>query len=209
MRETGSVKFSCEHVPAKIASFAGFKELNRCRRKLIDLGLVGIDTNGVGFGNLSVRDGASSRFYITGSGSGEIAELTPADLSRVVACDFARNWLRCEGTPIASSESLTHAAVYQSDPDAHAVIHCHDLKLWKALLSRNDVPATSNAVAYGTPELAYAVQHLFQTTDVKDQKIFVMRAHEGGLITFGKTMVDAFAVLMQEFTNSRFEIRDS
>jgi len=195
--ETGSVKFSCEQVPAKIASFAGFKELNRCRRGLVDLGMVGIDANGIGFGNLSVRDGATSRFYITGSGTAGIAELTPADFSRVVACDFARNWLRCEGARIASSESLTHAAVYQSDPNAHAVIHCHDLKLWNALLARNNVPATPKGIAYGTPELAYAVQRLFQTTNVKDQKIFVMSAHDGGLIAFGKTMAEAFAVLPQ------------
>jgi len=198
--ETGSVKFSCDQVPAKIASFAGFKELYRCRRKLIDLGMVGIDPNGVGFGNLSVRDGATSAFYITGSGTGEIADLAPADFSRVLACDFARNWLRCEGARIASSESLTHAAVYQSDPNARAVIHCHDLKLWKEFLASNNVLATPKGAAYGTPELAYAVQRLFQTTDVKDQKIFVMTAHEGGLIAFGNTMAEAFAVLMQHFT---------
>ena len=198
MSET--VKFSCEQVPAKIASFAGFRELNHCRRELVRLGMVGVDANGVGFGNLSVRDGTTSRFYITGSGTGGIANLTPADLSRVMAFDFGRNWLRCEGARIASSESLTHAAVYQSDRNACAVIHCHHLKLWEALLHNHEVPATPRGIAYGTPELACAVQRLFQTTGVKDRKIFVMRAHEAGLIIFGKTMAEALAVLLQHFT---------
>lgn len=195
MNETGSVKFICEQVPANIPSFAQFKELNRVRSKLVDLGLVGVDANGIGFGNLSVRDGTTSRFYITGSGTGGIAELTPTDFSRVIAYDFSRNWLRCEGGRIASSESLTHAAVYESDPDARAVIHCHDLKLWKALLEDGNIRRTPTGIEYGTPEMAYAVQRLLQATDVKHRKIFVMTSHEGGIVAFGKNIAHAFAVL--------------
>src|SRR5207302_9135898 len=115
---------------------SGFDELNQYRRKLLDLGVIGTDTSGIGFGNLSVRDGATSRFYITGSATGGIAELTPANCAKVVAYDFARNWLRCEGSTVASSESLTRAAVYESDPTVFSVIHCHDLKLWAALLDK-------------------------------------------------------------------------
>ena len=197
MNETGSVKFSCDRVNAELSRFAEFEELNRVRRRLVDLGIVGIDANGIGFGNLSVRDGASSLFYITGSGTGGIAELTPADLSRVVSFDFSRNWLRCEGA-LASSESLTHAAVYESDPEAGAVIHVHDLKLWNALLKKKNIPATPNGVAYGTPEMAKAVQGLFQTSDLKDRRILVMTAHDGGLVTFGKTITEAFDILKSE-----------
>jgi hypothetical protein len=36
-------------------------------------------------------------FYITGSSTGGLPELTPTDCVRVVAYDFARNWLRYEG----------------------------------------------------------------------------------------------------------------
>jgi len=197
VNETGSVKFSCDQVPSEISSFDGFDDLNRIRRKLIGLGVVGIDANGIGFGNLSVRDGVSSRFYITASGTGGISELVPADFSRVVDYDFSRNWLRCEGVRIASSESLTHAAVYEANPDANAVIHCHDLKLWKALLRKKNVTATPEGIVYGTPEMARAVEQLFQTTELKNQKILVMTAHEGGLVAFGKTMSDASAVLQR------------
>jgi L-ribulose-5-phosphate 4-epimerase len=191
--ETGSVKFSCEQVAVKVSRFAGFAELNRYRRKLLDLGMIGVDASGVGFGNLSIRNGATSRFYITGSATGRISELTPADYAKVVAHDFARNWLQCEGSTVASSESLTHAAVYESDPSARAVIHCHDTKLWAALLDK--APTTPKRVEYGTPEMAYAVRRLFDITDVKRRKILVMAAHDGGLVTFGKHLEEAFGIL--------------
>ena len=194
MSETGSVKFKCEQVPIEISRFAGFAELNKYRRKLLDLGVMGVDANGIGFGNLSVRDGTTARFYITSSATAGIVEPTPADYAKVVAYDFAKNWLRCEGSRVASSESLTHAAVYESDPTARAVIHCHDINLWSELL--DEAPTTPKRVEYGTPEMAYAVQRLFEVTDVKTRKIFVMAAHDGGLVTFGKNMQDAFGILM-------------
>jgi L-ribulose-5-phosphate 4-epimerase len=60
--ETGSVKFSCEQVAVKISRFAGFAQLNKYRRRLLDLGMIGVDASGIGFGNLSIRNGATSRF---------------------------------------------------------------------------------------------------------------------------------------------------
>jgi len=192
--ETGSVKFKCEQVPIEILRFAGFAELNKYRRKLLDLGMMGVDANGIGFGNLSVRDSRTARFYITSSATAGIVEPTPADYAKVVAYDFAKNWLRCEGSRVASSESLTHAAVYESDPTARAVIHCHDINLWSELL--DEAPTTPKRVEYGTAEMAYAVQRLFEVTDVKTRKIFVMAAHDGGLVTFGKNLQDAFGILM-------------
>jgi ribulose-5-phosphate 4-epimerase/fuculose-1-phosphate aldolase len=201
--ETGSVKFKCEQVPIEISRFAGFAELNRYRRKLLELGMIGVDASGVGFGNLSIRNGATSRFYITGSATGRIPELMPADYAKVVAYDFARNWLQCEGSTIASSESLTHAAVYESDPTARAVIHCHDMKLWTALLDK--APTTPKRVEYGTPEMAHAVRRLFEATDVERRKLFVMAAHDGGLVTFGRDLQEAFGILIRSDERGRTE----
>jgi L-ribulose-5-phosphate 4-epimerase len=189
------VKFKCQRAATEITLFDGLAELNAYRRKLLQLRLIGVDSNGIGFGNLSIRDGATNNFYITGSATGGIPELTLADCARVVAYDFARNWLRCEGSAIASSESLTHAAVYASDAKAGAVIHCHDSNLWAALL--NQAPTSSNTVAYGTPEMAYEVTRLFKVTDVRRRKILVMAGHEEGIVAFGRDLEEAFAVLMR------------
>lgn len=191
------IKFTCEHTVAPLVAFSGFDELNKCRSKLRQLGMIGMDANDIGFGNLSVRDNAKG-FYITGSGTGGLAELTPADCTKVAAYDFGRNWLRCEGPAIASSESLTHAAVYESEPAVGAVIHGHNSKLWAALLDR--APTTSKAIAYGTPEMAYEVRRLFKSSEANTKKIFVMAGHEGGIVTFGKDLGEAFAVLEQEMT---------
>ncbi|HJX81069.1 MAG TPA: class II aldolase/adducin family protein, partial [Candidatus Udaeobacter sp.] len=129
------VKFSCERVVGEIAPLGRLAELNAYRRKLLDLSLIGIDSNGVGFGNLSVRDGATENFYITGSATAGIHELTLANCAKVVAFDFERNRVRYEGSALPSSESLTHAAIYESDATAGAIIHCHNSELWGALLN--------------------------------------------------------------------------
>jgi ribulose-5-phosphate 4-epimerase/fuculose-1-phosphate aldolase len=190
------IKFACEQVAAEITRFGNLAELNEYRRKLLQLLLIGVDSNGIGFGNLSIRDSATKNFYITGSATGRKPELTLADCARVVAYDFEKNWLRYEGSAIPSSESLTHAAVYESDAKAGSVIHCHDSKLWAALL--NKAPTTSKAVDYGTPEMACEVTRLFKVTDVQSTKILVMAGHEGGIVAFGKDLEEAFAVLMCE-----------
>jgi ribulose-5-phosphate 4-epimerase/fuculose-1-phosphate aldolase len=193
------IKFKCEHTVVPAVLFDGFAELNACRQKLRRLEMIGVNANGIGFGNLSIRDGTTNSFYITASATGGISELTLAGYARVVAYDFARNWLRCEGSVIASSESLTHAAVYESEAKAGAVIHGHNLKLWATLLGH--APTTSKAIEYGTPEMAYEVRRLFKTTDVKSRKIFVMAGHEGGVVTLGKDLEEAFTVLERVIGN--------
>jgi ribulose-5-phosphate 4-epimerase/fuculose-1-phosphate aldolase len=96
-----------------------------------------------------------------------------------VACDFERNRVRYERSTAPSSESLTHAAIYASD-------------------ALDRVPTTSKAIAYGTPEMAYEIMRLFTVSDVRSREIFVMAGHEGGIVTFGKNLEDAFDVVMRE-----------
>ena len=74
------VKFTYERERAHIAPFDELAELNACRRKLLDLGLIGVDSNGIGFGNLSVRNGTSRNFYITGSATVRFAQIVAARL---------------------------------------------------------------------------------------------------------------------------------
>src|SRR4051794_25705343 len=66
---------------------------------------------------------------------------------RVVDYDFKKNWLRYEGAAVPSSESLTHAAIYESESSTTAVIHCHDSVSWWTLLDR--APTTSKRIPYG------------------------------------------------------------
>jgi L-ribulose-5-phosphate 4-epimerase len=190
------VKFTYERAGANIGAFDGLADLNAWRRKLLELRLIGVDSNGVGFGNLSVRDGATTYFYITGSATGGLSELACADCARVVAYDLAKNWLRYEGSAVPSSESLTHAAIYEADPTTCAIIHFHDAILWASLLER--VPTSSKRVSYGTPEMAYEIMRLFKISNVRSRKLFVMAGHEGGIVAFGKSLKEAFDVVVRE-----------
>ena len=189
------VKFTYQCVHREVAAFDRLAELNECRRKLCQVHFVGMDSNGIGFGNLSVRDGATGNFYITGSATRALAELTVADCVRVVAYDFEQNWVGYEGSAVPSSESMTHAAIYKSEPTACAVIHCHDSVLWRMLLDRG--PTSSKAVPHGTPEMAYEIIRLFAVSDVRSRQIFVMAGHEDGIVVFGRNLEEAFGVLMR------------
>jgi ribulose-5-phosphate 4-epimerase/fuculose-1-phosphate aldolase len=189
------VKFTYERACADIAPFDALTELNTCRQKLLELRLIGLDSSGIGFGNLSIRDCATRNFYITGSATGGLPELSLTDCVRVIDWDFNKNWLRYEGTAVPSSESLTHAAIYESDLSTSAVIHCHESVSWATLLDR--VPTTTKSVAYGTPEMAYEIIRLFQMSDARSKKIFVMAGHQDGVVAFGKNLKDAFDVLMR------------
>jgi L-ribulose-5-phosphate 4-epimerase len=191
MKETGAVKFHYESDGRELAPFPGFEELNVARQELRRLGLLGLDESGVGFGNVSLRDGAG--FYITGSGTGSLSSLGRQDYAKVVAWDFGRNWLRCEGRAIASAESLTHAAVYAMAAEMRVVTHGHDGRLWRSLLERS--LATAPDVPYGTPEMAREVQRLFRDTAVRTKKIFAMAGHEGGIVAFGRNFREALAAL--------------
>ena len=188
------VKFTSERVNGELTPFDGFSGLNAYRRKLRELRLIGVDSIGIGFGNLSVRDGATKNFLITGSATAGIPELTLADCAKVVAYDFERNWVSYKGSTVPSAESLTHAAIYESDAKVGAIIHCHDSRLWAVIL--NQAPTTSKAVRYGTPEMAYEIMRLFRVTDVHSRKTLAMAGHEAGIVTFGRDVEEAFTVLV-------------
>lgn len=192
MNESGAIKFQYESSGRELAPFPGFAELNAARQELRRRGLIGVDESGVGFGNVSLKDGAS--FYITGSGTGVLHSLGLHDYAKVMAWDFERNWLRCEGRLIASAESLTHAAVYAMDAQTRLVVHGHARALWRVLLERG--AATAMGVPYGTPEMASEVQRLFRETDLRTTKLFAMAGHTDGIVAFGEDFRETLATLM-------------
>ena len=197
MKETGAVKFHYESSGAELAPFPGFEELNAARQELRRLGLLGVNETGIGYGNVSLRNGTTDSFYITGSGTGVLQSLGWQDYAKVVAWDLERNWLRSEGRAIASAESLTHAAVYSMAGEVRVVVHGHDPRLWHNLCEQG--VATSPAVPYGTAQMAREVQRLFGETDVRKQKLFAMAGHRDGIFAFAQDFGEALAPLDIEF----------
>ena len=100
MKETGAVKFHYESSGTELAPFPGFEELNAARQELRRLGLLGVNESGIGYGNVSLRDGTTNSFYITGSATGVLQSLGLQDCAKVVA------W-RGPATPSSDSGSPT------------------------------------------------------------------------------------------------------
>jgi hypothetical protein len=157
------------------------------RDKLCEAALIGVHADGIGYGNISARSGRG--FVISGSGTGRHTTSRREHFTRVTGYDFQANTVTCRGPVEASSESLTHAAIYEADPAVAAVVHVHHKRLWKELLGT--VPTTSAEIAYGTPEMAYEIFRLFRQTEVATDKLFAMGGHEDGIVSFGGTLAEA------------------
>jgi L-ribulose-5-phosphate 4-epimerase len=183
--EKGYVQFHAELRTGPPPADATALELCRWRDRLWRAGLVGVGTDGVSFGNLSCRSGTGRSFLITGTGTGSSAKLLPEQLTEVLSWDIAGNRVTCTGTVVASSETLSHAAVYDCDPAVRAVIHVHHAGMWLRL--RDLAPTTDPVAQAGTPGMAFAIQRL-----VKDRPpgsdVIVMGGHPDGLLAFGPSL---------------------
>lgn len=191
--DEGYIKYSCKWTESEPISKEEIQEINAWRKKLFNLGLIGVYDNGIGFGNISVRY-KSNKFLISGSATGGIEDLNEHQYVVVDEYDLEQNSLTCVGPIKASSESLSHAVIYESSPKTNAVIHIHNKKMWEKYM--NNIPTTSAAIAYGTPEMAKEIQKLFNENAFKQIKALVMGGHEEGVITFGDTLEEAGEVLM-------------
>lgn len=193
--DEGYIKFKCNWIKEKSIKKTDIVELNFWRKKFFKLGLIGMYSNGIGYGNISIR--YKNRFIISGTATGGLKELDEQNYSLVTDYNFKNNSLNCSGEVKASSESLSHAAVYETYAEIGAVIHIHNLELWQKLLYK--VPTTNKNITYGTPEMAAEIKRLFTETDIKNKKILCMAGHEEGIISFGKSIEEAAEVLLQFF----------
>ncbi len=193
MTEKGYLKFNCNWIKASPLGEETIHEINTGRDKFFELGLIGVYPNGIGYGNISIRLSLNN-FLISGTSTGHLSNLTNKHYTQVVAYNFANNTVTCKGPIKASSESLTHAAIYETDYETNAVIHVHNFKLWKRLL--NNIPTSSPNVEYGTPEMAIEIHRLFKETNLKDKKILAMGGHEEGIVAFGRNIDEAGKLLL-------------
>lgn len=193
MSQDGVIKFSCNWIKTEPFEFEMFESINHWRNQLYLLGLIGINSEGIGYGNISVRF-HKDQFIITGSATGGIKNLSKDHYTKVISYNIEANSLTAQGPIIASSESLTHAAIYQSDNSINAIFHVHDMKLWQHNLDK--LPTSDVLVEYGTPAMAHEIVRLYKTTDMPDKKIMIMGGHQEGVITFGNTVSEAGETLL-------------
>ncbi|MFN3555099.1 MAG: class II aldolase/adducin family protein [Bacteroidales bacterium] len=190
--EEGYIKFGCFWEKTDPLSEEDTAEINEFRQRLHNLGLIGQYPDGIGYGNISIRL-SQDIFLITGSATGGIKQLTNNHFSLVISFDFVRNELHCSGPVQASSESLTHAAIYESQPQVSAVIHIHHLPTWKKWL--NLLPTTDPKIEYGSPEMALAIQQIIFESSATSG-IIIMSGHREGIIAYGENTQQAFDLIL-------------
>jgi ribulose-5-phosphate 4-epimerase/fuculose-1-phosphate aldolase len=199
MSNEGYIKFNCEYNFAELSNYGIsdeiFIDLIHYRQKLFDLGFIGALEDGTGFGNISHRISENS-FLISGTATGNLKIINQDHFSLVKNWDIENNAINCEGKVKASSESLTHAVIYQSLKEVNAVIHIHSKALWLKYL--NKYLTTPEFAEYGTVAIAKEIMNL--TTENPDNNIIILGGHEDGIMIFGKSLGDTYNILV-DLTN--------
>lgn len=191
--DEGYIKFNLEWKKQSFDfPYQLFHSIQTWRQKLFELNLIGAYPDGVGFGNLSIRY-RKNKFIITGSATGNLKQLTKRHYALVKDFKLDKNTIYSVGVTRASSESLSHAAIYQSNKEVNAVIHIHHQKFWKKYIHK--LPTTSQDAAFGTPEIAHEISKL--TTSEKG--IIIMGGHTEGVIAYGESLNEAGEILLNYY----------
>lgn len=201
--EEGVVKYSLEFTPTKEVAVKVCEKIEKTRERLFALGLIGAYDDGIGYGNISLRNRKKGAFVITATQTGEIPKLSPKYYSLVKSVDFKTFTTTAIGVSKPSSEAITHACIYDLDSKINAVIHIHNEKLWRFMLE-NDYLST-NDTPYGTPEMVEDVRDIYRTIEPMLNNAFVMKGHFEGIVVFGKSLKQAEKALyniVQEYLKS-------
>jgi hypothetical protein len=199
--DDGYIKYTSTRRDGEVAPSAELDGLNRARTTLFDLGLIGVYDSGVGYGNLSIRASHDNQFVITASATGAQRTLSVEQFCLVEAFSVDDNHVQSMGSLPASSESMTHGAIYAARPDVRCVIHVHSRMLFDHLL-QTGAPATPADVPYGTPAMARTVAQLV-AKQPNLPTVFVMAGHIDGVVAYGAdtvSTVDALLALLQRIS---------
>ncbi len=190
MLDEGYIKYESHWTPGPATHVKAARELDTWRRPLFKAGLIGeYVEHGIGYGNLSMRRGASNLFLITGTQTGKLDVTDERHYSLVTDFDPRTNVVRCSGPVQASSEAMTHGAIYALGDAIGAVVHVHSRDLWETMRGR--LPTTNPEIAYGTPAMAMELDRLYRMGGFREAGIAVLAGHEDGLISFGTTIEQA------------------
>jgi hypothetical protein len=204
----GVTQFECRHQSRALEERVygeTARTLAAWRQVLAHLGLLGRDParyEGLGYGNVSARVGpfgdvprGRRRFLVTGTQTGGVAHASLREFCVVESWDIPRNAVESAGSVAPSSESLTHAALYDCAPSIRVVLHAHAPEIWRNARALG-IPSTREDAANGTPAMALEVQRLFRESTLSSTRIAAMGGHEDGVIAFGESPAGAGEALV-------------
>lgn len=210
----GVVRFEVRH-ETRLLDERVFGETARAlaawREVLARLGLVGRDQaryDGLSYGNVSARvppmgdvGRGRRRFLVTGTQTGGHRRVALEDFSLVESWDIAGNRVSSAGMVPPSSESLTHAALYDIAPAARVVLHGHAPELWRRAAALG-IPVTRPEAANGTPAMALEVQRLYRESTLPALGVLAMGGHEDGVLALGRTAAEAGEALVRHLARA-------
>ncbi len=188
--DEGYIKYDAEWQVGPPPDAALVADLERWRAPLYEAGLIGYDDElRVGFGNLSARAREGGLFVISGTQTGHLDTTSGEHYALVTDVDLDANRVSSVGPVAASSEAMTHAALYALGVNIAAVVHVHSRALWDRY--RGVLPTTAEDVAYGTPGMAREFGRLWRRSGFRESGIAVMAGHADGLLSIGASLEEA------------------
>ncbi len=178
-----------------------YSDLEFWRKELFKLNLIGEYPNDhVGFGNVSefidfhqFHQSLQPQFLITGTQTGKYPELDGRYYTRVLDYDIEELKIKVMGPIEASSEALTHAAIYSGNLNIKAIFHIHSAAIWNGMI-QDKADHTCATIPYGTVEMAHATQKCIKS---KDAGSFCMRGHEDGVVAYGRSLDEAGKLILE------------
>ncbi len=204
----GVIRFDVQHQQRPLDARAlgdTARVLAAWRGILAHLGLLGRDPAryaGLGYGNVSARvppfgdvPRGRRRFLVTGTQTAHVAHATLREFCLVESWDVAANRVSSAGEVAPSSESLTHAALYDASPAVRVVLHAHAPELWRRARSLG-LPITDATAANGTPAMAAEVARLYREGTFASTRVAAMGGHEDGVLAIGASAGEAGTALV-------------
>lgn len=192
--DEGYIKFSLSMSDGDIPKNKNWNNLNRARNKLHSFNLIGVYPNGIGFGNVSIRH-QGKEFIITGSATGGKQNLSTLDYCLVRSFDLKRNQVEAVGRTKASSESMTHGAIYSANEEIRSVIHFHQKRIFDSLLN-NGAPKTEKSIQYGTPQMGLAMREIVKKSSLSNG-FLVTEGHDEGVFVYASSIEVALTQSLQ------------
>lgn len=201
-QDEGYVKFTAHLTETDLPDCPEIRRLNEVRTELHELGLIGVLPDGIGYGNLSMRSAGDERFVISGTATGAERELPLDAYCQIDSFNVETNEVWCTGRVKASSETMSHGAVYQANEGIRCVIHVHSRELFEFMLDGH-FSKTPEEAAYGTSELAEEIRKLVESVG-KAQGVFVLAGHADGVMAYGPNIEAARDVLLELYRAAFF-----
>ena len=178
-----------------------YMQLEYWRKKLYDLNLIGeYKDQGVGFGNMSmlknyqhIIESKVPQFIITGTQTGRHPNLTGSHYTRVTDYEISKLKIYMMGSIEASSEALTHAAIYEANSNIKVIFHIHSSFIWNGMI-KDSSDFTHESIPYGTVEMAEATQ---KCVGQKNAGSFCMHGHEDGVVVYGGSLDEVGDLTLQ------------